>query len=439
LNHNLVVTARPRLNSMTSPVNASIAQTVTFTVSASGGPLTYQWQHRGTNLPNQTSASLALSASPETAGPYAVVVSNAYGSITPATALNLPPPVIDAQPMGRTAYRGEDVTLTVGVSGFAPFTFQWQHSGTNLPGATSSNLVVPRIGPSRTGKYRVVVTDITGTSVTSSEAELGVIDPRPRTVILTPVVDTSIFNGGSKPQGTSTILSGRRGNGVIDRALLRFDLTAIPTNAVVHSAQLELSVVRAPNINPVTFQLHRLLTAWDTSANWLQAAAGRQWSAPGGALGVDFTANNISAVVEAGVSTFRGLFGPSTEMQLDLETWIQNPSSNAGWMVICASENVAKTARHFGASESQSPARLTISYEVPARTPEITSAKFDEGSFSFHLDPDPGWFYIVETRERLDQGSWTVLTNIAAGAALSPLSVNLPGTNQHQFFRVNRN
>jgi hypothetical protein len=126
-------------------------------------------------------------------------------------------------------------------------------------------------------------------------------------------------------------------------------------------------------------------------------------------------------------------------MQLDLEAWIQNPSSNAGWRVICASENVAKTARHFGASESQFPPRLTISYEVPARTPEITSAEFDEGSFSFHLDPDPGWFYIVETRERLDQGSWTVLTNIAAGAALNAISVNLPGTNQHQFFRVNRN
>ena len=185
----------------------------------------------------------------------------------------------------------------VGASGFPPFTYQWMHSGTNLPGANLSSLIVARVGPSRTGKYRVVVTDVAGSSVTSAEVEINVIDPRPKTVILTPSMDTSIYSGGTKPQGNSTILSGRRGNGVIDRALLRFDFSAIPTNAVVQSAQLELTVVRAPGFDPVYFQLHRLLTTWDTNASWQQSAAGRQWSAPGGAVGVDYTPNSIQGLV----------------------------------------------------------------------------------------------------------------------------------------------
>jgi hypothetical protein len=439
-NHNLVVTARPRLNSITPPVHASISQPVTFTVTATDGLLSYQWQHRGTNLPGETSSSLMITqAAPENAGPYSVIVSNAYGSITASTALLLPPPLIQSQPEGRTVYRGEDVTLLVGASGFPPFTYQWMHSGTNLPGANASSLIVARVGPSRAGKYRVVVTDVAGGSVTSAEAEINVIDPRPKTVVLTPSMDTSIYSGGTKPQGNSTILSGRRGIGVIDRALLRFDLRAIPTNAIVQSAQLELSVVRAPNYTPYTFRLHRLLTIWDESANWQQAASGRLWAAPGGAPNTDFQSTHVPAVVGAGVSTFRGLFGPSVELQGDLQAWIQNPNSNSGWILICASEGDAKSARHFGSTESGFPPRLTISYEIPARIPEITPADFTQGSFALRVTPDPGWFYTIEWRENLDQGDWIAVTNIAAGAALLPISVPVPSTNPHQFFRAYRN
>ncbi|MGZ8939172.1 MAG: DNRLRE domain-containing protein, partial [Limisphaerales bacterium] len=338
----------------------------------------------------------------------------------------------------RIAYRGEDVTLTVGASGFPPLTYQWLHSGTNLPGATSSNLVVARLGPSRTGKYHVIVTDVTGSSVTSSEAELGVIDPRPKTIVLTPSMDTSIHSAGTKPLGNASILSGRRGNGVVDRALLRFDLGAIPTNAVVQSAHVEMTVTKTPNSFPYTFHLHRMITPWNIDAGWLQAANGTEWAAPGGQPGTDFLTNSTSAVVGPGATGFKGLFGPSPEIQSDLQAWLQDRASNAGWILICGSENESKSARHFGSSESQFPARLTITYAVPAPVPEFTSISSDSSRLAFRITPTAGWFYTIEAREHLDAGEWMVLTNLAGGAALSDLFFDLPATNRHQFFRAYR-
>lgn len=61
-----------------------VGATVTFTVAAqANAPLTYQWQVYGTNLPGATSTTLTLSSvSLSQAGPYSVVVSNVWGTVT---------------------------------------------------------------------------------------------------------------------------------------------------------------------------------------------------------------------------------------------------------------------------------------------------------------------------------------------------------------------
>ena len=67
----------------------TIGATVPFTVLASGTPpLTYQWQFDGTNLPGPQSSSLILSnVTANQAGTYAVILNNAWGSITSAPAI----------------------------------------------------------------------------------------------------------------------------------------------------------------------------------------------------------------------------------------------------------------------------------------------------------------------------------------------------------------
>ena len=49
------------------------------------------------------------------------------------TSLSAQLPVITNQPASQTVWTGVNVTFVVGVTGAGPFTYQWQHSNTNLP------------------------------------------------------------------------------------------------------------------------------------------------------------------------------------------------------------------------------------------------------------------------------------------------------------------
>ncbi len=65
----------------------------TFTVEATGGELTYQWKHAGTNLPGATSASLSLASTSQTeAGTYQVTVSNSRGNASASATLSIVQP-----------------------------------------------------------------------------------------------------------------------------------------------------------------------------------------------------------------------------------------------------------------------------------------------------------------------------------------------------------
>lgn len=74
----------------TQPVSQTVGTgaSATFSVTASGTNLTYQWAHGGTNVPAGTAATLTLNnVQAADAGSYTVVVTNANGSVTsnPAT------------------------------------------------------------------------------------------------------------------------------------------------------------------------------------------------------------------------------------------------------------------------------------------------------------------------------------------------------------------
>jgi hypothetical protein len=76
---------------LTAPRSQTVAagQTVTFTTLAiDDPPLSYRWQHFGTNLPDATNASLVLSnVQPADAGLFALVASNSAGAVTSRVAV----------------------------------------------------------------------------------------------------------------------------------------------------------------------------------------------------------------------------------------------------------------------------------------------------------------------------------------------------------------
>jgi len=86
--HSLAVTGSgPLITSQPLSQTVLAGTTVTFTVTANGSGLSFQWQYNGMDIPSASSATLTLpEAGRETAGVYSVVVSNANGTTRSANA-----------------------------------------------------------------------------------------------------------------------------------------------------------------------------------------------------------------------------------------------------------------------------------------------------------------------------------------------------------------
>jgi endonuclease/exonuclease/phosphatase family metal-dependent hydrolase len=77
-------------------------------------------------------------------------------------------PTITSQSQNQTVTNGASVTLSVTATGALPLGFQWQYNGTNLPGATSSNLTLTGVTFAQSGFYTCVVTNAASSVVSDS-------------------------------------------------------------------------------------------------------------------------------------------------------------------------------------------------------------------------------------------------------------------------------
>jgi len=83
------------------------------------------------------------------------------------------PPAITSQSQNQTVTNGASVAFSVSASGTPPLGYQWQFTptsgvgvqGTNLPGATSSNLTLTGVTFAEAGFYAVVVTNAAGSTI----------------------------------------------------------------------------------------------------------------------------------------------------------------------------------------------------------------------------------------------------------------------------------
>lgn len=170
-----VVTVQPRA------VTAFVGETVTFSLVATGSfPRTYQWRKDGGNLAGGTDATLTLtSITTASAGGYSVVVTNALGGATSASAslsvnAAIPPVISSSYPLDLTVVQGTSATLSASLStGSSPLTYQWLKNGVAIAGATNSLLTFATATLADAGKYSFTVTNAAG-AVTSREATLTV-------------------------------------------------------------------------------------------------------------------------------------------------------------------------------------------------------------------------------------------------------------------------
>ncbi len=142
-------------------------------VAAGTGPLAYQWQFNGANLPGATNASLFIAdAQPALAGLYAVVVSNSFGAATSAAAqLTVNVPVtISGQPQAQTVLAGAPASFTVTASGTGPLSYQWLFNGSDLAGATNATLFIAAAQPADAGAYSALVSNPAGVARSAAAA-----------------------------------------------------------------------------------------------------------------------------------------------------------------------------------------------------------------------------------------------------------------------------
>ncbi len=262
-------------------------------------------------------------------------------------------------------------------------------------------------------------------------------------------IEPSHNNGGQ-----SVVISGHIQNPFLTRGLYRFDLASLPTNTLIQSVVLELTVTAQPGdgLANSAFGLHRMLRPWGEGdkvpiirpGQGLPATAGEAtwshsfyptnaWAAPGGAPDVDFvSAESSFQFIYGAVETYR--FESTPELVADVQGWVNDPASSFGWLLICNDEVTPFTARHFGSRENPGyHPNLELQFLVP---PRIESAQRLGDAFQLSFTTWPGQSYAVEFRAGLAAGPWQLLTNTGLATNMTQRVVADSLLAPQRFYRV---
>ncbi len=129
-----------------------------------------------------------------------VRVGTAYIDVITAVASGIAPSIV-AQPTSVSFFTGQNASLSVGVTGTPPFTYEWRKlagavpAGTDEIVGTSSSLSFNPASPANTANYYVIVSNGTEPAVTSASATLTVIDPTPASITTQP--SSATVNAGA--------------------------------------------------------------------------------------------------------------------------------------------------------------------------------------------------------------------------------------------------
>lgn len=157
------INPHPQSQSVTQGVN------VTFTTAATGtGPLAYRWRFNGVNISGATGTSYTRNnVQPADAGNYSVTVSNFAALVVSSNAAlavwQAPvPPLILSEPADLAVSAGQTALFAVTANGATPLTYQWKFNGTNIGGATTSQLTLSNTQTNQAGGYSVAITNAFG-------------------------------------------------------------------------------------------------------------------------------------------------------------------------------------------------------------------------------------------------------------------------------------
>ena len=194
----------PAITTQPADQTAITGQTATFSVSATGTSLKYQWKKADKDIPGATLRTYTTPAtsSADSGARYSVSVSNSLSTVTSNTVTltvsdTAVAPSISSQPTAQSVTEGQSATFSVTASGTAPLIYQWQKDSTDISGATSSTYTTPATSSTDNGaQYSVVVINGAGT-VISSKATLTVTATVEKPAITTQPAAQTVTEGES--------------------------------------------------------------------------------------------------------------------------------------------------------------------------------------------------------------------------------------------------
>jgi hypothetical protein len=197
--NNATLTVNVPVTVTVAPVNQTtlVGSNVTFSVTATGTGLSYQWLFGGSVVGTDSSLTLNNVTTDE-AGIYTVIVSGAGTPVTNSATLTVNVPVsVTVLPVSQTTVVGSNVTFSVTATGTG-LSYQWLHNSSVL--GNSSSLALNNVTAGQAGIYTVIVSGA-GTPVTNS-ATLTVDVP----VTATPLTNVVCSQGNNA--AFSTVASG---------------------------------------------------------------------------------------------------------------------------------------------------------------------------------------------------------------------------------------
>jgi hypothetical protein len=203
-------TAGPTIMQQPASISVTAGQPATFSVMASGDPpMSYQWFLNGAAAgTNSSTFSIAQTTPGQTGAQIYVIVSNAGGSVTSATATltvtaMATAPTITQQPSSVTVTAGQSAAFSVMATGTAPLTYQWFMNGT-AAGTNSSTFPIAQTTSGQTGaQIHVKVSNATG-SATSNTVTLTVNPVAPTAPAITQQPANAAVTAGQSATFTMT-------------------------------------------------------------------------------------------------------------------------------------------------------------------------------------------------------------------------------------------
>ena len=214
--------------------------------------------------------------------------------------------------------------------------------------------------------------------------------------------------------------------GLLRRSLLKFEVSsAVPTEAIVLDAKLELTVTNIPRSitsDDRDATLHRVLADWaegpsdpddpegigaivgDGEATWTHRISGTSaWATPGGDFVPDVSATEVVA------ENFTRYSWEGIGMLDDVRAWISGVAENHGWIML-GDESVPKTARRFNSrTNSTFPVTfrpsLTIDFLFPTEILASDSAAGRKRRSGIHDGRRPELFSRIGNRPGLVDGA----------------------------------